>query len=509
MLRLLLRFVRLAVAATLSAGASHPIARWLPSHPSKVYVIAREGILGTSLDMTLAAPSEAQANRAETAVLEETERLRRILSSYDDASEVSRLARTGQIARPSADLLVVLHLYDRWAWLSGGAYSARVGLLSRVWKDAERMNRVPTDSALQNAVRAAATPGWVSDSARNVLRSTTRDRLDLSSLGKGYVLDHATAAAKRAAALQGGLLNLGGDIRVWGRSAAPDGLWRVGVADPRAPADNAPPLTRLRLTDAAVSSSGSYLRGFDVGGHHYSHIIDARDGRPANAVAGVTVIARENATANALATILSIVGPDTGMRLLRDAPGSEALFVLASGRVIRSSGFAAYEEPLSVRAPRSAPAIHAVLDLDITPNQRVRRRPYVAVWVADARGVHIRTLAAWGDRYKYQLDLSRWWDLVRDDQALIDAVSRATRNAGKYKLEWDGLDQRGNAVPAGVYTFWVEAAYQNGPHSSRGTPVTCAAARAGGGSAPPAATALIDATDAFATGRIVCSPAAP
>src|SRR5690349_5050203 len=51
-------------------------------------------ILGTSLDVWLTAPDEAAADRAEAALLAEVERLRRIFSTYDPDSELSRLNRT-------------------------------------------------------------------------------------------------------------------------------------------------------------------------------------------------------------------------------------------------------------------------------------------------------------------------------------------------------------------------------------------------------------------------------
>jgi thiamine biosynthesis lipoprotein len=186
--------------------------------------------------------------------------------------------------------------------------------------------------------------------------------------------------------------------------------------------------------------------------------------------------------------------------LIASTPGAEALLIMADGDVVRSRGFAAYEEARAPATLDQRAVNHATLSLDITPNQRVRRRPYVAVWITNASGVHVRTLAMWGDRSKYQRDLSKWWGLAGRDNSIVDAVTRATRNAGKYELEWDGLDQRGNAMPAGMYTFWVEAAYQNGPHSARSATVVCGTGRASG---------AIDATDAFAAGSVVCTSAAP
>jgi thiamine biosynthesis lipoprotein len=492
----------LSLIAVAACAVGLAAARPAGSHAlPAVHTFDRENVLGTSLGLTFVAPSHADAERAEAAVLAEVERLRLILSSYDDSSEVSRLASTGQIAHASTDLIAVLDRYAYWNARSDGAYSPRVTGLTNLWKAAAVRGRLPADTALARAARAAAVAGWRVDRSSRALTSTTSERLDLSSLGKGYIIDHAmTAVITQVPVVRGGMVNIGGDIRVWGRSPAADGRWRIGVADPRDHADNAPPLTTLRLTNAAVSSSGSYLRGFDIAGHHYSHIIDPRTGHPADSVAGVTVIARDNPTANALATTLSVVGPEAGLRLIESTPGAEAILVMADGAVHRSRGFAAYEEESDGAAVRSPAGNRATLALDITPNQWVRRRPYVAVWITDAKGVHVRTLAMWGDRAKYQRDLSRWWALAGHDGALVDAVTRATRNAGKYELEWDGLDQRGNPTPPGSYTFWIEAAYQNGPHSVRGVTVTCGGARAA---------AAIDATDAFAAGSIACSSAAP
>jgi len=466
-----------------------------------VYAFDHENVLGTSLGLTFIAPSNADAERAEAAALAEVERLRRIISCYDDSSDVSRLASTGRIEHASTDLIAVLDRYAYWHTRSEGAYSPRVTVLTDLWKAAAVSGRLPSDDALAGAVRAAAVVGWQVDRSSRTLTSTTSERLDLSSLGKGFIIDHALAAVMRQVPdIRGGIVNIGGDIRVWGRSSAGGGRWRIGVADPRDHADNAPPLTTLRLTNAAVSSSGSYLRGFDIAGRHYSHIIDPRTGHPAGAVTAVTVIARDNATANALATTLSVVGPDAGLRLIASTPGTEALLVMADGGVRRSSGFAAYEEESAAVATRAPAGNRATLTLDITPNQWVRRRPYVAVWVTDAKGAHVRTLAMWGDRSKYQRDLSKWWSLAGRDGSLVDAVTRATRNTGKYELEWDGLDQHGNAAPPGMYTFWVEAAYQNGPHSARSATVVCGTGRA---------TGAIDATDAFAAGSVVCTSATP
>src|SRR6185436_14620584 len=92
----------------------------------------------------------------------------------------------------------------------------------------------------------------------------------------------AAAAAQAAVpSLAGLLINLGGDIAAWGNDAGNQKGWLVGVQNPREPYDNAKPLTRLRLANHAVATSGDYERYYTVEGKRYSHLLDPRTGRPA------------------------------------------------------------------------------------------------------------------------------------------------------------------------------------------------------------------------------------
>ena len=82
-----------------------------------------ENILGPSLDIQVAASDAGQA------VLAEIERLRRLLSGYDPASEISRLNHASLPVTCSRETLDVLRSYDRWREKSGGAYSGHLGSL--------------------------------------------------------------------------------------------------------------------------------------------------------------------------------------------------------------------------------------------------------------------------------------------------------------------------------------------------------------------------------------------
>src|SRR5438094_283426 len=84
--------------------------------------------------------------------------MRKILSSYEPASEVSRVnAATGTV-KCSQELLDVLAGYDWRNAKSGGAYNGHLGDLIRVWRAAEQAGAMPDAAALQRVVAALRVP---------------------------------------------------------------------------------------------------------------------------------------------------------------------------------------------------------------------------------------------------------------------------------------------------------------------------------------------------------------
>lgn len=94
--------------------------------------------------------------------------------------------------------------------------------------------------------------------------------------------------------------------------------------------------------------------------------------------------------------------------------------------------------------------------------------PYVAVWVENAAGELVDTIALWFLRgqkgTRWLPDLRRWYS-VDGAQATIDTVSGATRTPGTYNLSWDLTDANGAAIRAGTYFLCIEGARERGPYS--------------------------------------------
>src|SRR5438132_13991245 len=83
------------------------------------FAFYHDGVLGTSMELIVQAPRIADAGECERRVLGAIERLRRILSTYDPASEIRRVMAGGAVE--SVELAEVLAAYSLWGGRTGGA----------------------------------------------------------------------------------------------------------------------------------------------------------------------------------------------------------------------------------------------------------------------------------------------------------------------------------------------------------------------------------------------------
>jgi thiamine biosynthesis lipoprotein ApbE len=420
------------------------------------FAFHHEGVLGTSLELFVQAGALENARECECQVLAEIERLRRILSTRDSLSEMSRVQ--GGAPVESRELAQLLGVYQFWAAHTGGAIHLNMAGVTRQWEEAQAAQRPPDDAALAEAFKAPRA-------------------FNVDALGKGFIVDRAVAVARRFAF--SGLLNIGGDLRAWGGSA-----WPVGVADPRNPAENAPFAGQFMLRDAAVATSGGYARYYTIAGKRYSHVIDPRTLRAIDCLASATVVAADCLTANALATAACVLGKLDGEKLARSFNAAGYLLADAIQPDVRGGLL-----KIAASAPETKPSPHKVAQSDAWPkdfqvaiNLEIKaptggraKRPYVAVWIQDLSGKLVRTVSIWGTKDKYISELSYWWEAAGGDQAYtrFKSISRATRPAGKYTLVWDGRDEQGNAVPKATYTVCVELNREEGHHTQGSADISC------------------------------------
>jgi FAD:protein FMN transferase len=456
------------------------------------FAFFHENVMGTSLELRVQADDAKAAARVEARVLAEIDRLSSIFSGYDPTSEFRRWQDGFSQPRVvSKELFEVLQASDTWNQKSGGAFDARVQILTALWSRCERDGRSPTTVEIAEALERMRRPAWRLDPVARTAERLGDAPLSLNAIAKGYILESACNVAMERG-VRGLLLNVGGDMRACGEVAR-----AIGVSDPRADSESSEPLAVIEVSNRAVATSSRSQRGFRIAGRWYSHIFDPRSGRPAEGTAGATVIARSSTDADALATILNVVSPEEGLKLAATLDDVECMIVREDGHVFKSPGWGRFEKvrPVLAAAVQDAkpakPAWDAdhelAIDYEINnpdPNSRRYRRPYVAIWIEDKEGKPVRTLALWlslggSGPDRWLPDMKRWYRVDKTVKAeskidLVHTIARATRQPGKYSVVWDGKDDKGNLVAAGDYTVLIEAAREHGTYQIIRQPVTLA-----------------------------------
>ncbi|MDO7886568.1 DUF2271 domain-containing protein [Hymenobacter cheonanensis] len=466
-----LRQPAILLLLTLGLGS----ATFRPHRASRLYVADYENVLGTSLEIKLAAAAEPAATQAEAAALQEVDRLNKILSGYDASSEFSRWLRAPQApVAVSPELYEVLSLFDQWRLQSHGALDASAETVSKLWREAARQNRRPTDAEIAAAVQAVQQPHYVLNAQNHTAQRLSDAPLVLNSFAKSYILSKAADAALATPGVSGLVLNIGGDIVVRGEH-----LERVNVSNPKADAENDAPVAQVQLQNKTIATSGNYRRGELIDGQWYSHIIDPRTGQPAGGVISASVIADKATDAGALATALNVLSPEEAPALVATVPGAEYMLLTADGRRLESTGWKKAELPAPQASIKNTapvakdklwdPSYEVAVNLELATTEGARvHRPFVAVWVVDSKKKPVRQIALWYNKPKYLHDMRYWYETYYDQFAAntnnLSSTTSATRAPGKYTLKWDGKDDKGNLVPQGTYTLNIEVAREHGTH---------------------------------------------
>lgn len=280
--------------------------------------------MGTQFRIVLYATDSLDAAEAAAEAFARVEELEQGLSDYRPDSELSRLGATAgmdQAVGVSDDLWTVLAESQRWASRTGGAFDVTIGPLTRLWRWARRRGRLPSADQLQAAREPVGYTHMRLDSAtHSVTLQRPGMRLDLGGIAKGYAADEALATLRRRG-IPRALIDAGGDIVVGDPPMGEPG-WRVEMSG--VDGSGRPTRDQHVLTRAAIATSGASYQFLEIDGVRYSHIVDPRTGVGLTHQLEVTVIAPTGLQADALASVISVLGSEEGLELAEQSPGVEA-----------------------------------------------------------------------------------------------------------------------------------------------------------------------------------------
>ncbi|MBX9914443.1 MAG: FAD:protein FMN transferase [Pseudomonadaceae bacterium] len=279
-------------------------------------------------------PSVAQAQAATEAILAEVDEQ---LSTYRGDSLISQFnampANSCQVM--PAEVLALVVFAEQLSKQSGGAFDLTVEPLLNLWGFGPQASDEQLPTAAQIAtVRARVGYQHLRIDGLQLCKDAPVE-VDFNSLAAGYAVDRI-AARLLELGVSSYLVEATGELRAQGKK--PDGsAWRIAIEAPLEHQQVAEKI--LALDGYGVSTSGDYHNYFERDGLRYSHSLDPQTGAPIrHGLAQVTVVDASVQRADALSTLLMVLGPERGLQFV-EREGIAALFVQrsAQGFISRAS----------------------------------------------------------------------------------------------------------------------------------------------------------------------------
>ena len=246
------------------------------------------------------------------------ERIIQQMSSWNHDSELSRFnhAEKNSWHHLSDEFFYVIDTAIFYAQQSQTAFDPAIGRLVNLWGFGPHPKRTspPSQAEIQEA---SAKSGW-----RHLQLQRTEKKLlqvgeialDLSGIAKGFAVDYVAQTLEKIG-IHSYLVEIGGELRGKGCQAHGQPWW-VSIAQVEQPQETAE--TVIALYDLSIATSGDYLRHFEYQGQRYSHTLDPRTGAPIqHHCTSVSVIHKECMRADALATVLHVLGLEAGMQFAK------------------------------------------------------------------------------------------------------------------------------------------------------------------------------------------------
>lgn len=290
--------------------------------------------MGTSVRVIVYMPPASQAPAVLRAAFEEIELVDALMSDYRADSELSRLNAAGQlrVAQPFFDVLQA----SRRMWAaSEGAFDVTVGPVVQLWRKARKERTLPPADELRGALERVGSQHLELGPERKARLHKVGMRLDVGGIAKGYACDRAVAKLRRMGVSRV-LVDAGGDMALGDPPPGQKG-WRIQVAGTN---------HVLVASNCGIATSGDTEQFVEIEGRRYSHIVDPRTGMGVEHMAGVTVIAKDGMNADALATAVSVLGPEKGIELIerQDAAGLIRYRTGDTVKELPSRGFERWKE---------------------------------------------------------------------------------------------------------------------------------------------------------------------
>lgn len=261
-------------------------------------------------------------------------RFEKIFSANDENSPIARLKKTAFIEpqRVNSDLFKLIKIGREHSLSEDSSLNIAIGPLVKLWRIGFKEAHVPEHEKIIQILDLLKVDYIILDEKNeSVFFLKEGIEIDLGAIAKGYFCDKIMAFFKKRGAISA-MVDIGGNVLVYGESPTDESEWNVGIQNPFLPRGNL--VASVKIKNQSVVTSGIYERVYKKGNNTYHHIFDRKTGYPIeNNLASLTIIADTSLECDLYTTKLFGLDIAKILREVNSIEGMSAIIITKDGRL--------------------------------------------------------------------------------------------------------------------------------------------------------------------------------
>ncbi|WP_339651841.1 FAD:protein FMN transferase [uncultured Maribacter sp.] len=293
-------------------------------------------VMGGAFDVTVISVDEELGNIYILEALAEVQRIEKLISSWDKASETSLINKNAGISPVSVswELYKLIERSIQISEITKGAFDITYTALEDIWKFDGSMSTLPNNLEVKEAVSRTGYKNIILNSKdQTVYLNKKGMRISFGGIGKGFAADKAKALLV-SKEVKAGIINLDGDITTWGTKATGD-KWLIGIVNPERQGGL---FSWLPILESSVATSGGDADFLLVNDEKFTHVLNPKTGFPSTGIKSVSVFAKSAELSDALATSIFVMGLEAGLALINQLGDTEVIIVDNKNKMCKSNG---------------------------------------------------------------------------------------------------------------------------------------------------------------------------
>lgn len=291
---------------------------------------------GTSWHISYWNNNDADAGKVKQQIDAEFVRIDKLMSNYRDDSVISQFnqQQDNTYQTVGTELVQLIEQARLISNASHGCYDLTVKPLFDLWGFRANQFNHPSAEQIDTALLSTGMRHLGTTTTDKVAKAITDLTVDVSSIAQGYTVERLSVVLQNNG-IKHFMAEIGGELLTQGHK--PDGkAWRIAIERPLPGSQQLHKVLQMSTTQrAAVMTSGTYRHYFTADGQRFSHILDARTGKPVlHDTVSVTLV-HDNATlADAWSTALLCSGYEQGMAIATDQNLAVLFIVEKNGALV-------------------------------------------------------------------------------------------------------------------------------------------------------------------------------